>query len=223
MKRQWLQSTVVTVVALFAFPFQDGCMQASQVRYSWSGTMLPISSDDPWLLGEHGKSFEFEVAVSHTAFDLSDVDVKFAAFVVDDASLFVEGAEITYVSMGVIDFTDDSLTGYDFLVFAGLFEHFGHTIEVGSAVTFALTTFQFSNEIEAPPFFESATNVLRTTYSPQGPYAGVVSEGATVLVAPEPTSIALSAAIATCIALTCCSRCDSSRLLAKRVVANKRA
>jgi hypothetical protein len=180
MKRYLLHRAVVITGMLFAFPFQDKSAQASQIHYSWSGTILPISSDDPWLLGEHGKSFELEVDVSQTAFDLSDLDVKFAAFEVDDARFLVEGADFTYVSTGVIDFTDDSLTGYDLLVFAGLFERFGHTLEVGSAVTFAVTTFQFSNEIEAPPIFESATNVLRTTYGPQGPYAGVVPEGTSV-------------------------------------------
>jgi hypothetical protein len=190
MKPQRLPATVVTVLALFAFQFQDGFAQASQVRYSWSGTMLLSGSDDPWLLGELGKSFELEIAVSRDAADLSDLDVEFAAFATDDVRFLLGGQEVALVGNGLIDFTDDWSGLVDLLVFHGEFERLGHTIEIGSLAALPKESFQFSNDIEPPPFFPSTANVDRATCC-GGTYASVVAADTAVIVVPEPSSAAI--------------------------------
>ena len=51
MKRYRLHRVVVITGMLFAFPFQDAPAQAGQIRYSWSGRIVPNGSDGLWQVG----------------------------------------------------------------------------------------------------------------------------------------------------------------------------
>jgi len=51
MKRYLLHRAVVITGMLFAFPFQDVTALANQIRYSWSGRIVPNGSDGPWQIG----------------------------------------------------------------------------------------------------------------------------------------------------------------------------
>jgi hypothetical protein len=181
-----------TLIAAASSALLFQCIPAypSQVRYSWSGRLVPAGDDDPWLIHQQGEAFDLSVTVSSGALDLSQFDVEFAAFEVDNAQLFVQGQEIAYLGNGVLDFTDNSAVGYDLIVFAGDFQQFEQVIEIDSAVILLPDTFQFLQQIHQPPYFSSTANTLRITCC-GGPYASIVAEGATVTVVPEPPSLAL--------------------------------
>jgi hypothetical protein len=185
---------ILIVAASVAVLFQPCAGSASQIGYSWSGQILPTADDDPWQIGEHGQAFVLNVAVPSNASDLSDVNVEFAAFTVDYAKLALEGEDIPFSGNGIIDFTDNSLVGYDLLVFSGEFQHFEQSIEIGFAVVLLPETFKFFDKIEPPPYFSSTTNTLGAVCC-GGRYATVVAAGAIVTVVPEPASLAL---LATC-------------------------
>lgn len=205
MKRHRSHLAVFGIGALFVLQFQNTSAQASQIRYLWSGHLVPNGSDDPWQIGQQGQSFALDIAVSRNAPDLFDLNVESAAFEVNDARFLLDGQEIPFAGGGVIDFTDDWSGLLDLLVFHGYFERLGQTIEIGSLAVFPTTSFQFSQSIELPPFFSSTINVDRATCC-GGPYTSIVVAGTSVSVVPEPTSIALLAACSLVYVVTSQSR-----------------
>jgi len=194
MKRHLLHRAVVITGMLFAFPFQDASAQADQIRYSWSGQLVPDGSGDPWQLGEQGKPFLLDVVASLDAIDLLDVNVEFAAFQALSARLALDGNEIAYVSGANLDFTDNWSGLRDLLVFHGEFERLGHTIEIGSLVALPLSIFQFSQTVESPPFFGSTSASDGGTCC-GGIYTAIVAPGTLVSVVPEPASVLIFVAI----------------------------
>ncbi len=119
--------------------------------------------------------------------DLTDVSVQFALFSVIQARLTVAGQEISFVGDGFLDFTDDSLAGFDLLTFRGVIERNGVQSQISSAVTLPLTAFRFVDAAEISPLFRSVINVLRTGTG--DPYGMLVESGTPVLGVPEPRSL----------------------------------
>jgi hypothetical protein len=169
--------------------------QAGQLQYSWSGKISPNGSDDPWLVGNQGKTFDLRVLVSNSASDLTTGNIEFAAFDAVDASLSIDGQPINYVGAGILDFTDDSSNLADLITFQGNFTQLGQTVEFGSFVALPKATFQFQGFSEAPPVFVSPAIVLDSSGCCGGTYATVVAAGTPVNVVPEPTTLALAASI----------------------------
>jgi hypothetical protein len=167
--------------------------QAGQLQYSWSGKIFPNGSDDPWLVGNQGKTFDLKVLVSNS--DLTTGNIEFAAFDAVDASLSIDGQPINYVGAGILDFTDDWSNLADLITFQGNFTQLGQTVEFGSFVALPKATFQFQNFSEAPPVFVSPAIVLDNSGCCGGTYATVVAAGTPVNVVPEPTTLALAASI----------------------------
>jgi hypothetical protein len=166
---------------------------SSVIQYSWSGRLVPsdAESEDPWQIGPQGQPFELSIAVSREASDLLELNVEFAAFEVSAARLLLNGQEVPFVDPGILDFTDYHAGLFDLLLFNGVFERFGHAVEIGSNLALPFNTFQFDEFIEAPPLFGSTVSAAQSAYGPQGPYTGIADAGVAVLVVPEPGSIAL--------------------------------
>jgi hypothetical protein len=80
--------------------FQTASASAGQIRYSWSGRIVPSESEDPWQIGEQGREFALEFAVSSNARDDFDINVEFAAFDVAEARLLLDGEEIEFTGPG---------------------------------------------------------------------------------------------------------------------------
>jgi hypothetical protein len=147
-------------------------------------------SDDPWKIGNQFKQFELEVTVSDQASDLHYVNVEFAAFETGNVRLRLAGEWINYAGNGVIDFSDNSLVGYDLIVFSGDFEHLGRTVEIGSGFTLPESTFDFAQLVEVPPLFQESTVVDRSSCC-GGPYTTIVAAETLVSGVPESSSIVL--------------------------------
>lgn len=183
-REQFYILILITVVLL---SMRSVCAVASVVHYSWSGNLVPSGSDDPWQLGPQGQPFVLEVAISLDAPDLLDLNVEFAAFELDDASLLLDNQQLTFVGNGNIDFTDDWSGLLDLVVFHGDFERLGQIIEIGSAVSLPTSTYAFTQMIESPPHFASTENVDRTTCC-GGTYTSIVALGSPVSAVPEPST-----------------------------------
>src|SRR6478672_5546113 len=154
--------------------------QADQLQYSWSGKIFPIGTDDPWLVGNQGKTFDLRVLVSNSAPDLLTGNIEFAAFDADDASLSIDGQPINYVGAAGLDFTDDWSNLADLITFHGNFTQLGQTVEFGSFVALPKATFQFQSFSEAPPVSVSPAIVLDNSGCCGGTYATVVAAGTPV-------------------------------------------
>jgi hypothetical protein len=161
-----------------------------ELTYSWSGTLFLNGASDPWNLGSQGSSFSLSVSVSDLAVDMLPGNTDFAAFAIDDARLIVGAQTIPYVANGVLDFTDNEAGTTDIVTFNGDFDKLGNLVEIGSNAALPLSTFQFQNSSEKPPYFASA-NVDQTSGCCGGIYGSVVPAGALVTVVPEPTTLTL--------------------------------
>lgn len=162
---------------------------AGHIRYSWSGQLVPNSSD-PWQLGDGGKPFTLDVVIPLDAVDRHHVNVEFAAFDGDSARLTLDGQEVSYVGGANLDFTDNWGGLLDIVSFGGNFQRLGETIEFGSSVFLPLPTFEFFRTLEPPPFFESTSEGIGGVCC-GGAYAAVVSAGTLVSVVPEPSSVSI--------------------------------
>ena len=187
MKSHCLQAAILSTAAILLLHSNSTPANADQVRYAWSGNLVPTGTEDPWQLCILGKPFTIDIRVSRDAPDLFDQNVEFAAHIVDSVQLHVDGQPVQYVDEGTVDFTDSQIHPYDFLVFTGNFERFGHTIEIGTNLALPLNTFHFTQILEPPPWFSSLANAARSAMGPQGPYAGIVPAGTPILVVPSQT------------------------------------
>jgi hypothetical protein len=185
---------------------------AGNIHYKWSGTLLPSGPEDPWLIGETGMPFELEITVAKDSVDLAEVDPQFAIFAVDRARLAVAGREILYAGDGFLDFTDNSLIGYDLLSFRGIFDLGGVQSAVPSFVDLPLHAFQFVAPTETPPVFGSMANVLRS--STGALYSTIVEAGSLVRGVPEQKSMSL-AFVAFAISLLAVRKSNSFRVYCK--------
>lgn len=176
----------ILVVFLLVLPTaQANCC----LVYSWDGEAYPSGVEDPWGLGI-GQGYTLSVSVDANAYDDFDVNPEFAAFSVTGATLTIDGEDLSLVGNGVIDFTDNSLAGYDQVLFSGEFIRAGVMQEFLSAVTLSSGAFSFTNTVERPPLFGTVTNV-NTTIVAWPPYISRVLSGAEVRSIPEPTVIGL--------------------------------
>ncbi len=173
------------------------------INYSWSGLIVPAGSDDPWLIGSQGKSFDLGVTVASNAQDLLPTDVPTAGFDVLGATLSIDGASVAYVGFGTLEFQDNVGNIADLLTFNGSFAKFGQTLEIGSNVAIPTNSFQFANLIEFPPSFATTTSSDQASCCGT-PYVTVVPAGTIVKVeVPEPGTFSLFAAV---LAYSSCKR-----------------
>jgi hypothetical protein len=160
---------------------------ADVIRYAWSGVIVSDGADDPWSIGQHGKSFSLSATVSSDAADVLSDSVQFSAFNLNDADLVIEGQQVSYVGNGTIDFTDNSGGILDVVLVAGEFQSHGTKVEIESAVALDPATFMFTHENELLPVLTSTTNMDRISCC-RPPYVLVVQAGSAVIVVPEPTN-----------------------------------
>jgi hypothetical protein len=160
---------------------------AAVLTYSWSGQFVPnVAGEDPWSLGVAGQPFELRASVQDNATDTFYLNAEFAAFAVQSVHLAINGVDVEYVGEGAMDFTDNHNETYDIVTFEGKFRRFGQIFDIGSGITLPMSWFSFTSLVVPPPFFAPTTNALHTTFSPPGPYTGVVDSGVSVTVVPEP-------------------------------------
>jgi hypothetical protein len=182
------QSILVIVCGLLSATF---CLEShADNQYSWSGTIVPNGSSDPWLIGQQGQSFSLSGVVPSGATDVLDDSVQFSAFDLTNAGLVVGGQPVTYVGNGYIDFTDNSAGTFDVVLMGGEFQWFGTNVGIASAVALNQSTFSFTQASESLPVFPSTTNVDRITCC-GGTYTFIVEAGSTVTVVPESTGTML--------------------------------
>lgn len=216
MNRIWLRLSTITAGMVLGAGVEDLPASANVIQYSWSGRLVPNDeSADPWQIGQPGQPFELTVAVSRNASDLLELDVE-SSFEINTARLLVNGQEITSVDRGLLGFTDNHAGLYDLLRFNGVFERFGHAIEVGSLLTLPLNTFHFDEFVETPPYFNSTVNAVRSAYGSQGPYTGVTLAGTAVHVVPEPGSVAHLLTLGPLLLLTRRARCIQAGSVEKK-------
>lgn len=176
---------------VYAILLRADVSAGAEIRYSWSGTIVPTGANDPWLIGANGLPFTLEAKVRRNAPDLADVDLEVGLFAVDQARLVVAGQEIPYVGEGFLDFTDDSFADFDLLTFQGLFERNGVRSVVSSVVTLPVNAVQFVVPSETAPVFGNVANVLRSSTGSIF-YGTYVESGTPVLGVPEPRAICIS-------------------------------
>lgn len=187
MKLHLFQKSLWTIVAVACVHGLMAPALGGQIKYSWSGQLVPNSSD-PWQLGDGGKPFTLDVVIPLDAADRQHVNVEFAAFDGDSARLTLDGQEVMYVGGANLDFTDNWGGLFDIVSFGGNFQRLGETIEIGSSVFLPLPTFQFFRTLEPPPFFQSTSEGIGGVCC-GGAYAAVVLAGAFVSVVPEGNSM----------------------------------
>ncbi|HYO24146.1 MAG TPA: hypothetical protein VEQ85_04280 [Lacipirellulaceae bacterium] len=186
--------TPVGLALLVWFTASDNNCQAAVLTYSWSGHILPSGDADPWSLGPVGQPFELSGSIQASAGDMMGLNTELAAFAVSSVNLAINGVTIEYLGGGAFDFTDNHEGQLDIVAFDGLFSVSGQALEVGTAVSLPADTFAFSSLVEPPPLFAATLSSAHTTYAP-GPYTGVVVEGTSVRVVPEPSIGALLSGI----------------------------
>jgi hypothetical protein len=177
---QFLRLVIVSAIAVFSA--RNGV--ASYIEYSWSGTLVPIGSDDPWQIGEQGKPFEILILVATDASDDLDQSIKYAGFFANYVRLRLDDIELPPSGELFIDFTDNHGNLPDLVSFAGYFEQFGNSLDIGTVVGLAPNTFTFLHALEVPPLFEETINLDRSAFGTQL-YTGVVAKGAAVRAVPE--------------------------------------
>jgi hypothetical protein len=144
---------------------------------------------DPWLIGVSGLPFVLEIKSDSSAADLA-LAVDTALFAVDQARLVIAGQDIPYVGEGFLDFTDNSLAGFDLVTFNGVFELNGVQSEVPSFVDLPLNAFQFVAPFETPPTFGNVANVLKSSIGDN--YGTIVESGTLVLSVPEAGALSIA-------------------------------
>jgi hypothetical protein len=180
-------------------------MAAGSYTISWSGTIGPNGSSDPWGLGVSPVEFVVAVDVPLTSVDMSPFDAPNALFDLTSSRLWLGGQPASFVGPASINFTEGGVGGGgsllpDLISFWGDFAFNGNQGFFSSIVGIDRSSFAFTQLIEFPPFFDS-TVVVAPGQSVGPVYQTSVPLGTAVTVVPEPTGVWLSLGILSALAL----------------------
>jgi hypothetical protein len=194
MPQQRTVARLLGIVALIVSSTVGRSTSADQVRYDWSGTLVPTDEGDPWGIGLDGAAFDLQVFVPFGAADLHEVNIDVASYHVSTARLMIDDETLTFVGPATIDFTDNlGDVDFDFSHFGGNFMRFGQTLEFGTSVVLPMDAYTFDQETEPPIAFGVQTNTMLVTCC-GGVYASAVPAGTlveAVAVVPEPRTTML--------------------------------